>query len=178
MRVLISITFLIVCYFLSACQHTASEAGYQAIGKYSKKANKEWGWELCGVGGQFGDTIQRFNLDYELVKQADVQEARELIVKGVNEFLEYVNTNEKTRPLLIESPFTSKRLKFGLGFIKPDGSFAEEQYISYALVLDGKIHYSRKKPNKMGLESVHSESFEEASKIIQNKTSSFQHLRS
>jgi hypothetical protein len=163
----ITLAIITSLLFLSSCKQTASETGYQAIGSYTKKAKKEWEWEICGIGGQFGDTIQKFNLDYDVVKESDVNEARRQLVKGVEKFLSMINQRERIIPLLVEFPFTNQRLKFGLSFSKPDGGFVEPNHIAYALLLNGTISYSITTPKR--LEHVHEESYEEALQIVKNE---------
>ncbi len=149
---------------LQSCQTTATDAGYQAIGSFTENAHEDWNWYLRGLGGIFGDTIQKFNLDYEVEKEVDVSTARRLLVEGVERFLSEINHSERTLPFLVEAPFTPQRLKFGLSFINSEGRFVKNNHIAYALLLNGKIYYSISSPIR--LEDAHEETYEQALEIV------------
>ena len=155
--------------FAGCSKPDATSKGYEEIGIYTKEMKKKYHWGVCGIGGLFDDKIEKFNLDYTVYKEADIAEARRNLVFGVEKFLGQVNNHENTKPLLLKGCLNPEQLKFGVGFHSDQVSLPLEQRIVYALMLQGKISYSIKKPEKFCYITVHEETYEEARQIVLNE---------
>lgn len=159
--------FFASALLLHSCQKTATDAGYEAISDYSEKVHKEYQWDLRGLGGIFGDQIKKFNLDYETIKEVDVQEARRLLVMGVEGLLADINDGKLAPLPLVELPFTYEKLLFGLSFTNPEGFFVAPPHIYYALLIDGHIAYRINTPKQST--RVHKETYEQALEIVKQE---------
>ena len=155
--------------FVGCSKPDAMSKGYEEIGVFSKEMHKKHHWAVSGIGGLFDDTIEKFNLDYHVHKEADIAKARRNLVFGVEKFLYQVNNHEKTKPFLLNGCLEPQQLKFGVGFDSDKVTFPLEQRIVYALMLQGKISYSIKKPEKFCYITVHDETYEEARQIVMNE---------
>lgn len=167
MKTSIQILFCVTMFFVHSCKQTATHAGYEAIHVHSKKIQNTWHWQLSGLGGLFGEKIELFNLDYDATQEVDLKEARCLLILAVEDFLNSINNTQSINSLLIETPFPSKRLNFGLAFMQPNGTFVANPHIAYAHLVNGRIAYSIDTP--LRLEHVHEETYEEALEIIKQE---------
>jgi hypothetical protein len=131
---------------------------------YTKTIHEQCNWGLLGIGGLFGDKIEKFNLSYQVEKEPNITEARRLLVMGVETFLSQINHSSHTQPFLLEIPFPPQRLKFGLSFTNSEEKPIADNSIVFAMLLNGRISYYIDGP--IHCEEVHEETYEEALEIV------------
>ena len=163
------ILFISLFAFAGCSKPDAMSKGYEEIGVFSKEMHKKHHWAVSGIGGLFDDTIEKFNLDYHVHKEADIAKARRNLVFGVEKFLYQVNNHEKTKPFLLNGCLEPQQLKFGVGFDYDKVTLPFEKRIVYALLLEGKISYSIQRPDKFAHTFVLLETYEEARQIVMNE---------
>jgi len=118
------------------------------------------------VGASFGGTLQdkiRVILVGVESKKTDctVDEARELLVNCVEEYLTEVNKNEKLRPHLCHYPFTNNEIRFRVGF-----SARNDDAVHLVSIIKGHVYYSSAKEGQVGLVRKYDETYEEAKEKV------------
>ena len=141
--------FTLFLFSLASCFHgeTSGEIGYKMISEFSKEAKKKYGLALSGLGGKYGEKIQRINIHFDGYYEVDVPSARRLFVKAVRDFLEKVNHDERAIPRLIHQPFSIEDMDFQIRFYNEDDTDVREDLIAYVVFLYGKIVYCNLTPN-------------------------------
>ena len=66
------------------------------------------------------DDIQMMAMSFNYYHEVDLEQARELIVFTINEYLSDINNNQEIRPYLHEYPFTSKNVEIRIFIYGPD----------------------------------------------------------
>ena len=152
---------------LTSCSHgeTSGEIGYKMISEFSKEAKKKYGLALSGLGGKYGEKIQRINIHFDGYYEVDVPSARRLFVKAARDFLEKVNHDERAIPRLIHQPFSIEDMDFEINFYNEDDTDVREDLIAYVVFLHGRILYCTHVPGRFI--DAHEETYEEALAIIE-----------
>ncbi|HSW87020.1 MAG TPA: hypothetical protein VLG49_05935 [Rhabdochlamydiaceae bacterium] len=107
------------------------------------------------------------SISFVAYHQSSIQEAREIVVQIIQKITDLINKDKKLRPYLDTFPFPYEKVYISLYFRQPDNNYYPDlaHVTSYA-----GIHYNSFDSRTSDLKSIYSESFEEAQKIIQNKS--------
>jgi len=101
------------------------------------------------------------------------ERARKLVLAFSQDLLDRVNISEEIRPHLVNYSFLPKNLSYGLTivnkegrFMKNSGSLRDPDNLASCSMLGGKILYSILNDDKISLQVIHSETYEEALEIV------------
>lgn len=160
---------LILVLFSSCYKNDKAAAGYQAIQEFSKKKCKEntWRQQVCG-GGFSGDD---FNLVLGFVvcdQFYTVPQVRKIYVDTLEEFLNYLNNNEKIKKYATHFPLTYKDIEFSIAFRDSQNTCALSESIALVSRAHNNIYYDVRKYNdsSYNLYTVHAESYPDALCIV------------
>jgi hypothetical protein len=164
--------WLLICIIVTSCIGSRRMSEHQKIlrkitNAYIDKSIKEEGFRLSSFGGGMIGDIQRIHLGFDLLAELDIDKARVLVVRKEEEFLDILNGNREVRPYLHVYPFPAERFEFEIGFENTSGRlFAESPNLAFVFVGSGKVHYSIYNKEKSELETIYTEPYEEAYKIV------------
>ena len=83
---------------------------------FIQEVKKKWGFQCEHTGGSMPYDIESLSVGFAIYKNVTIDEARELEVMLIEEFLEVTNAHEKIRPFLREYPFPAARANISLSF--------------------------------------------------------------
>jgi hypothetical protein len=132
----------------------------------AKKLKKQKNLLLAGTGGQMMDDIQMMMMDFDCYHEVTIEEARQLLVDAVEEYLFTINNNEQIRPFLHNYPFTAQNVEIAICFMKADGSDVSANKICTASSNEGRMTYYIDDDKKILLVKVHKETYDEAKKLV------------
>ncbi len=160
---------LLSVILLFSCEHV--ERDYVKIvdeitAEYKNEVIKQYNLVLLGEGGGMMGDIQRISLTFNMYRSLNLAEARNLIVKLEERYLEMLNDNKDVRPYLHNYPFAPKSLKIAITFSSPEKNFVLPPDIANVVVLDGEVCYRTYNKEKKMLDEIFSESYEDAYKIV------------
>lgn len=144
---------------------------YSFITREGKRLGEKYNMSLCSIGGGTDKGIWLMSFDFQrygsLLTEKD---ARELIIKCLNDYLKVVNRDEKLRPFLKEYPFEAKNIEMGIFNYEVDKKDVYHPYIRVVASDEGKIsYYTKEKENEFRYKSRKYESYEEAVAILKNE---------
>jgi hypothetical protein len=141
------------------------------------KRIRSQGFDLYLTGGSYRNTIRRVAQGYisKTLQFSSVDQARPFIVKQIQTFVEPFNEEKRIRMYLQNFPFTAKNIE--LYFCFEDAEKIPKPRLPPLLAkvscIEGEIRYSIWNEKTDNLQTVHSESYEEACNICaktKNKT--------
>jgi hypothetical protein len=146
----------------------------EVINEFAKAATKEFGVEVCSSGASMPYDVQSIIVNFAMKKQTTIEEARELIVRLTERFVEITNKHEKLRPYLREYPFSPYRADIYLRFHDKMGRLYEEGSVDGVTINNHKqVSYSTvsKKTSKEdnSSEVTFKEPYEKAVEIVRAK---------
>lgn len=165
---------LVLLMMVSGCGRHQTPAYVKMVDQirtdYSRFVLKNDQLIMDGFGGRMMGDVQSIMLSFDSFSQPDISEARQLIVCKTEEFLLIINNHQDIRPFLHNYPFDATNFDLKIGFLQPTGKFVDPPYIAYASVISGIIYYSVYDSQMKRLERIHSESYEEACRQINNQS--------
>lgn len=129
---------------------------------FSQNVKKDKGMSLIGSGGAMMDNVKQIYLHYAKVGNVDINEARILLVRSVQNLLLRINTCKAIKPFLICFPFTPNELDFTISFEKHNGTRPDPNYVSFVSLSNGRIFYSYYDNKQKGYYKDYSETYAEA----------------
>lgn len=147
----------------------------QIIEQHRKETLKPMGLNYSIIGGENDDGIKIVHLGVSTNGPGSIEEGRRLIVFLVENLLWRYNTHQKIRPYLSNYPCTSNNIIYSIWYNGPDKGFwvlqdkqHPEKEIAHVKMYRGKIKYSVNSTNAkiVPLRTVHTETYEEALKIV------------
>ncbi|MBI5346412.1 MAG: hypothetical protein HZB76_04650 [Chlamydiae bacterium] len=126
------------------------------------------GLKFLGFGGGGPHDIKMLALSFKTYGKVNVDEARELLVYCVEQFLSNINSNEKIRPFLHNFPFTGNNIEIRIFFYNKNDAKVNPPYISYAVAIDGVVRFYIKNSFDK-FEKVSEETYEKALKKVKAK---------
>jgi len=172
-----------LCLFMMLCMTACTtysdicdseKAGYKVAFLFADTVEKNDKWYVAGFGGSFPDekTVKKLSLSFDIYdRETTIDEARVLLVEGIESFLLKINQDQKLRPFLANYPFDCSNLGFGIGFLKTKGGFIKSEHIAHVFLVPEKkeIAYSVLDEKTGYLDTIHSEKYEDALKIVQSQ---------
>jgi hypothetical protein len=130
--------------------------------KTAKKLKNEMGLIPFGFSGTMIHQIKELGLTFQYNQPVDLQQARRMLVRAENIFLNEINSNEKIRPYLIQYPFDSKNVEVMILLQKSDGSKVDQGELTLIVCRGGVLKYEIHNADTHLLSTIHEETFEEA----------------
>jgi hypothetical protein len=165
----------LLCLCGAACtsKEPQCEAGYAVMGAYIKKMHKEKKWDLLGIGGSFQEKIRMLALDFNSYDQrVTLEEARQILVETAEDFVAFINSNQRIQPYLEDLPATYRNIKLGICFYDTrKQEFISDGHIAHVFLIgDVKspvVCYSIHDEAEDRLKGIHHESYVKAREIVQ-----------
>src|SRR5690349_17251203 len=124
-------------YKLSDDEKIANQITQETAKKLKEKKNLI----LIGTGGQMMHEIEMLAMSFNYYHEVNLEQARELLICAINEYLSDINNNQDVRPYLHEYPFTSKNVEIRIFIYGPDRRKLSPDKIGYILSIDGVLEY-------------------------------------
>jgi hypothetical protein len=137
----------------------------------AEKLAKKYDMHICGVGGGMMGRVNEIGIAFMVYRPLKKEEARELVVKCVQEFLEDINNDPEVRPYLVTYPFDERYVRISLYSESPRRKDVCYPYISIITSSQGRVHYlgrSSEKDEKYEWEER--ETFQEALQILRGRS--------
>lgn len=144
------------------------------VDAYLEDMKTKYGLQCFGRGGGFINKVNEIHLAFVIQGAKDQDELQELIVAINEDLLHRFNKNEEIRPYLKNYPFTEVNLSISILLLDENGrSFLERKDMDVALQkvkqFNGDIVYQVNEPGKITTRDIHTETYEEALKIVKHK---------
>lgn len=133
--------------------------------QYGLQIAKKYKFELVGVGGGNRDFLEFLSLSFATINAHDIDSLRSIFIDITSGLLNLINRDKKIRPYLLNYPFTLKNLHITILNVCDN---APHQTIVSVFSIKEKIEYWSNDS------IVHTETYQEALKIIESKLTSQQ----
>ncbi len=170
MKLRLIIYFILYCLF-TACTSLSYEISEdekivnKITSETARKLKREKKLYLVGTGGRMMHEVEMMYMGFDFFKEINLNEARELLIYAINEYLYAINNNEEIRQYLITYPFTAKNVEIGIWVRKPDGDLPDLDKIYYISAIDGVLSYYLDLPETYSRQLIWEETFAEAQRI-------------
>jgi len=165
--------YLLLMFLVSGCLN----GGYKKSSSYAeacdtkirsvlaKAANEikmEFGFYHDGINMRGPEKVENLGLYFRTKRSLSMSEARELLLKSADCFLQTINNEKRIEKILIEYPFSSSRISVGIDIFpqqkKKDGdltyaSFSENNLSYYCLRGDKRLFLLKKETLKEALDA-------------------------
>ena len=138
--------FIAIIIILSSCNDLTDKEklSYQMINMHAEKQKKNNHLNLIGSGGAIPDKINVLMLSYVGYQKLQLDEARKLMVKSIEDLIQKVNATPEIHPYLRDYPFTEKNADITITFRDVRDKFVDPPYIAFITITnDGYIIYSK-----------------------------------
>ncbi len=162
-------TFGIVMYYSHSKAIDYEKLADAITKRTADKLEKEKGFILIGTGGRMLENISMMMMGFEYSQESTLENARELLLFAIQEYLVEINANEEIRPYLHDYPFTSKNIEIEIYFPHSNCSKLSLDKIDIAAASEGTLFYYAKHPNNYTLTNLHEETYVEALKIFRRQ---------
>jgi hypothetical protein len=170
------IKYLMLLIFLSGCSTSYIAIADRVTENRAKRICKEEKLYLVGAGGAMMDEITKVSLRFDAYRRVDINEARRLCVRCVEEIRQGLNATGSLQPYLKPYPFPASSMEVGIMFLKNDDSFVDYgcAYLGTGGVtvvhqVAGMLCYSSFNPRTELLEPYYEESYEDALTILKSQ---------
>lgn len=123
----------------------------------------ESGWALRGK-----DRIQIMHCGFHYYGEMNIEEARKLLVKAGEMYLNEINKNERIRPLLFNYPFKPENIQIEIFLFNPDGSLPSPEKLHVISLIGGLLEYTIGARDSQGFRITTKETFEEVAAKLNN----------
>ena len=138
---------------------------YSTLDRIGKKFFYKYGLEPSGVGGNMNEDVKTLFLGLSCNKEANINDARKLIVVCAKEYMFEINNDKNLNPYLHNFPFNEQNIQLSITFKNPLGNNNEIGRLASVEIIKGKVVFDVNK-TEYTLETVLEESFEEAVRIV------------
>lgn len=168
------------CFVLISCDvgYKIDPLIHSVSAKTSRDIQKKYQLHACGIGASAMDGVEELSLDFASSKELTIDEARRLLVSCVEIFLGNINSDKKLRLVLMEYPFPPSRISLAIGIRNDMGDSERVPGVLMACRLfKGIVRYETIKEPTFFISAdkvfvIHSETYEEAKRIVENETKS------
>lgn len=170
------ITIAIICFAFANCSSSTSvpylkdprlyELANEVTVKAGQKLKEDRPIYLIGKGGDTMSDIKMMTACFQYYQEVDLQQARELILGVVDDYLAVINNSAEIRPYLHQYPFTAKNLLIQIWTYKPDGHRLPPDQIQAIDVINGVITYYQHLPETYARRAICKETYEKAVELI------------
>lgn len=163
---------LLFCTACAPSKYPYIEIIDAVAGKKAQQLSKEEDLNLIGVGGAMTDEITMISYHFETRRNVDIDEARRLCVRCIEEIRAVVNATESLIPFLKPYPFPPEGMDVSIMFCDENWAFAHqgcvylgEGGISVVYQQLDRLYYDSYNACAGRLESFYKEPYEEALRI-------------
>ncbi|NGX56358.1 MAG: hypothetical protein K1060chlam5_00596 [Candidatus Anoxychlamydiales bacterium] len=170
----------IIIFFITSCNVSVPKSNYYREGlkftlKTARQIEKDNNLELVSYGinnNGFGDSpnwngIHDFTFFYRKIELLNINEARKLLIKLVDETMRNINENGSIKEYLVEYPFKIENLDLGIVFKDKNRKTVFGKNIESCGLNNRKISYTII-PDDDSLMLTYEESYEDAVEIVKN----------
>ncbi len=169
---------IIALFFFVGCQKEESPEHCKQASRfmrdYINHTRREYGVFCCGGGGGFMETINHFDLTYDLKGKKTIEELRVILVFLTEDMLSQINTDKGMHPYLVTYPFKPENIRQsiilqdrrGRGFRNPGKG---KELIFSACSSKGTISYNFANDEETYLQTLYEEPYEEAYEIVKQQ---------
>lgn len=112
--------------------------------------------------------IKLLGLSFIYYDQIDIPQARNLIISGVNEYLDGINSNLELRPYLDHWPFTANDIEFDISILKSNRSEVDPESLNFVSCEKNSVsYYPRQDHIKTMPPPLLRETYQEAVRILE-----------
>ena len=142
----------------------------EVIREFKQVAAGEFGVQAVGSGAGMPFDVESISVSLSVYKKGVIEEARELMVRLTERFVEIINKHENLRPYLREYPFTHLRVEVSLGYCDNNGMVYQDGSIAHVVTgVSNRISYSIREPNSYRYTSFAREPYATAVEIVHAK---------
>lgn len=152
-------------FFLTPKYNTDYVPPVNAIIANNAKLMKSEQLYLIGQGGAMMDQIEWVFLHYASDKNPDLETARKIYVKAIENLRAQINVNKKIRPFLNEYPFPQERIRVIIGFNNRNLYAGGDQDVAMISAVGNEVIYSAQYPKSKQYHDIHSESYADALRL-------------
>ncbi len=172
--------FVVVCLLFIASKGNAQKDetedyelyANQIVCSLAKEMKNEFDLLCIGEGGSMPHDVREMSVKFIAYKRASIEQARELMVKVTERFIDTINAHSKIRPFLREYPVQPFRAEVSISFKKKNNHSYTDGSVAYVLQVRDKICYNKRDPsNPVGLVTLLEELYKEALRIVQSNES-------
>ncbi len=131
---------------------------------FGKEMEKEFGLVFQGCGGSMPNSVDEVEVLFEAHRKGTIEEARALQIAGTEKLLQKINSEKSLKPYLKESPFPPGKVSLSISYSKDGKSRFDDGSIALAYKTGNQIFYYSYDPISNSLQSLFSESYENALK--------------
>ncbi len=136
-------------------------------GRYMKKNHQ---CRLSGIGSRGPEKLEEIFLTYDCSHEAELVEARKLILDSAQKLLDIVNSNTDIQDSLSVRPYSIKNLHIAILFADPEiGKLYSESSLALVSLLDGTIDYAVDDPDTGFLKDYKFETYSEALSAVKEE---------
>jgi hypothetical protein len=135
----------------------------------AKKIYQETGLKLMGTGGGLIDQINRLGISFARYGDLSMEEARELLVYCVEEYLDAINADEKIRPHLCCYPFSPNNIEIAIFIYGEDRRDPPIGFLTVVAEIYGRMTYKIQQPGFPSMKTIHEEPYDEAKKLMEQQ---------
>jgi hypothetical protein len=144
------------------------------VSRHLNKMKQQYSLKCIGNGGGFMHSVNQIILSYNLNGPKSIEEIRTLLVITTEDLLKAYNEDEKIRPFLKNFPFTVSNISVDIVLVDQNGISLKNEGLNKDIIwggfqLSGKVFYSIINEEKPSTQKIHSETYEEALKIVKNQ---------
>jgi len=171
-KILTFIIALTSCVSVSVHQRVATKI----MKRHVEYIREKFGAQISTFGGGFNQKVNNITLSFDMRGPMELQRARKLIIAFSTDLLDRINSSEEIRPYLVNHPFLPSNLSYGISFVdktgehmKNPGNSKSTNSLARCNISNGTVYYSIMNENKPYLQTVHSETYEEALEIVNSE---------
>ena len=146
----------------------------EIMNQFISDAKEQYGLACYGSGGGFLDRVNSIHLSFTTLGPKSQEELRVMMVTITEDFLKRVNSHQEIREYLVTYPFQPANLKFRIALLRLDGKAIhnkgkEKELLGDVVLLNGKLLYQIENDDKVYLQTIHREIYEEARAIVKKQ---------
>lgn len=167
---LIVLTLCCSCNVDFSVQESDYEKDADAVtARVAKKIHQETGLKLMGIGGGMIQQINRMGMSFARYGDLSMEEARELLVYCVEEYLDAINADEKIRPYLCCYPFSPNNIEINIFIYGEDRRAPPIGFLTVVAEIYGRMTYKIHQPDPVIMKTIHEEPYNEAKKLVEQQ---------
>lgn len=161
---------LVVSCIFSACAKPPDHVreALRVSESVSDSLQARYGFASLGSGGDFQSKVMGFYADFETMGIYNKDEAKEMLVKCVDEYIESVNQDEGVRSYLAVYPITSQQVSVSIAFVDEKRKPRDE--LSQIHLYNDEIYYSTYNPEKKAFIATDHEHFQKSASEVASES--------
>ncbi len=142
----------------------------KVLNSVAKTLSRRHGMSCVGSGGAMMYQVEYLDLTFSMNRPLDKDEARNIIIDAVDEFLKAVNNDIKLRKFLEVYPYGPKNISVGIMLRNYDGTKLFHPQLGTVGFVNGNVLYlTDDKENSWKYKEEIEESYDEAKRILEEQ---------